>query len=226
MDLENPKTYNTDVKKTINIIEDDDVIRTNLIRYFELIEDFKVGITANSVEDYIEQRNEFSDHFPDVIMLDIGLPGMSGLDAIPTLLKLSPSVDIIMLTTFEEESKVLKAMCMGAVAYLSKKTSLKDIVEAIRIVQAGGSYMSPMIARDIFNYMLKTNNQVGESLLTDRQMEVLKKMVEGKSYIQIGKELFISPETVRTHIKNLYKVLHVNNKAEAIAKYLRGELYK
>ena len=215
-----------DKKKLITIIEDDQVIFSNILRYFELIDDFKAGINCNSVEAYFEKINEFPDYQPDIILLDIGLPGMSGLDAIPKILQHSPNTNIIMLTTFEEEQKVLKAMCSGAVAYLSKKTSLKKIVETIRIVNNGGSYMTPSIARDIFNFMLTKNSKKKESLLSERQTQVLKGMVDGNTYTQIAEELFISPLTVRTHIKNIYKILHVNNKAEAIAKYLKGELYR
>ena len=215
-----------DKKKLITIIEDDQVIFSNILRYFELIDDFKAGINCNSVEAYFEKLQEFPDYQPDIILLDIGLPGMSGLDAIPKILQHSPNSNIIMLTTFEEEQKVLKAMCSGAVAYLSKKTSLKKIVETIRIVNNGGSYMTPSIARDIFNFMLTKNSKPKESLLSERQSQVLEGMVDGKTYIQIAEELFISPLTVRTHFKNIYKILHVNNKAEAIAKYLKGELYR
>jgi DNA-binding NarL/FixJ family response regulator len=215
-----------DKKKLITIIEDDQVIFSNILRYFELIDDFKAGINCNSVEAYFEKLQEFPDYQPDIILLDIGLPGMSGLDAIPKILQHSPNSNIIMLTTFEEEQKVLKAMCSGAVAYLSKKTSLKKIVETIRIVNNGGSYMTPSIARDIFNFMLTKNSKKKESLLSERQTQVLKGMVDGNTYTQIAEELFISPLTVRTHFKNIYKILHVNNKAEAIAKYLKGELYR
>jgi DNA-binding NarL/FixJ family response regulator len=86
--------------------------------------------------------------------------------------------------------------------------------------------MTPSIARDIFNFMLTKNSKPKESLLSERQSQVLEGMVDGKTYIQIAEELFISPLTVRTHFKNIYKILHVNNKAEAIAKYLKGELYR
>lgn len=215
-------TVNEFPKQVLNIIEDDAGIRSNLTTMFAMIDDIEVGIVANSAEDYFVKRQKLPNHKPDTLLLDIGLPGISGLDAIPKILSLSPNLDIIMLTTFEEESKILKAMCLGSVAYLSKRTSLTEIVNAIRIVHQGGSYMSPMIARDIFNYFVKAKHNPMDDLISARQKEVLEAMVDGKSHVQIGEQLFISPLTVRSHVKNIYKALHVKNKAEAITKYLKG----
>ena len=220
--LENP-TNTSQIK--LGIIEDDKVIQTNLMRYLELSGQIKISVSAFSVEEYFSKIQENPTIQSDVLLLDIGLPGMSGLEAIEPILKQNEGLSIIILTTFEDESMNLKAMCSGAVAYISKKTSLKKIEEAIRIVANGGSYMSPNIARDIFNYMVKSKENTSDKLLSKRQKEVLEKLVEGLSYTQIGKALFISPETVRTHIKNIYKALHVNNKVEAIKKYLSSDLY-
>lgn len=208
--------------KIVDIIEDDLVIRNNLVRYFDIIDDIHVGIVTNSAEQYIYMTEQRPDYKSDIMLLDIGLPGMSGLEAIPKLVEVNPDMDIIMLTTFEEEKKVLKAMCLGAVAYLSKRTSLADILEAIRVVHKGGSYMSPMIARDIFNHFLDSDKNPFDELLTKRQREVLHGMIDGKSHNDIASELYISAQTVGSHVKNIYQALHVRNKAEAIVKYLKA----
>lgn len=205
----------------IHMIEDDARIRKNLSRFFYIVEDIELSMTADSVEEYLQQRVQPSYKSPDVLLLDIGLPGMTGLEAIPKLLADDPELDIIMLTTYEDESKVLEAMSHGAVGYISKKTSLKDIAAAIRVVHAGGSYMSPMIAREVFNYMSKSKETPIEDALTERQLEVLKAIVKGGSYTQIAKELFLSPETVKSHTKNIYKAMKVNSKVEAISQYLK-----
>lgn len=219
------KVTQTHNHKLINIVEDDPVIRENLIRFLDMMPDIQVGITANSIEQYVEKRNELKYHQPSALLLDIGLPGKSGLEGIPQILDLDPNLDIIMLTTFDEERIVLKAICLGAVAYLSKKSSLEEIVNAIRLIDKGGSYMSPMIARDIFTHFLKANTNPMDKILTARQVEIINAMVDGKSHIEIGKLLFISPETVRSHVKNIYKALHVKNKAEAITKYLKSGMF-
>jgi DNA-binding NarL/FixJ family response regulator len=127
-----------------------------------------------------------------------------------------------MLTTYEEEDVVLQAMCAGAISYISKRSSLQEIIDAVRVVSYGGSYMSPMIARKIFTHFVKPKKVKKAFDLTERQQEILDRIIQGKSYAVIAKELFISVDTVRFHLKKLYKVLHVSNKSEAIAIYLKG----
>ena len=210
-----------------NLIEDNVVIRDNVKKYISFTPDVEVTYIAGSVEAYLHHLNTHPNFNPDILLLDIGLPGMSGLDAIPLILDKQTDIDIIMLTTFEEEEYILKALCSGAVAYISKKSSLSEIVDGIRIVNQGGSYMSPQIAREIFNYIVRGSVPQKSSepeMLSTRQHEILEKLVEGKTYKQISKDLNISIETVRSHIKKLYKALHVNNKAEAITMYLRGKV--
>ncbi len=216
----------TTKKITVGIIEDNKVISTNVCKYLDFIPDMEKAFVASSVEFYLDHLRKNPDYQSDVLLLDIGLPGMSGLNAIPILLEKQPSLDIIMLTTFEEEEIILKALCSGAVGYISKKTSLEEIMQGIRVVDQGGSYMSPQIAREITQYLLRgqTSKSTMSNLLSPRKMEIIERLVDGKSYQQIADDLFISLETVRSHVKALYKILHVNNKAEAIAMYLKGEI--
>ena len=120
-------------------------------------------------------------------------------------------VDIIMLTTFEDNDSIYKALCAGACSYLSKKTPLKKIKEAIEVVHKGGSYMSPSIARKVVNTFAPKQNK--SNLLTPRQKDIVAGIVDGKSYKMIANDLFVSIDTVRTHIKNIYKTLEINSKA-------------
>jgi len=210
-------------KTRITIIEDNQVIRDSVSRFIRFHDEFDVVLAVGSIESFVHHVLIEPRFKSEIILLDIGLPGLSGLDGIPLILEKLPEANIIMLTSYEEEDVILRALCSGACSYLSKKASLEEIVDAIRIVVNGGSYMSPSIAREIVTHLM--GGRVSKAtILTERQKEVLEKLVEGKSYGTIGHELFISVETVRTHVKSLYKVLHVNNKAEAIAKYLRGEI--
>ncbi len=209
-------------KITIDLIEDNKVIRDNLVKFFGFHADLDVCHIATNVEDYLHTINNPAPK-SDILILDIGLPGMSGIEGIPHIRLLNPAIDIIMLTTYEEEHVILKALCAGACSYISKKSSLQEIVDAIRIVHSGGSYMSPSIAREIVNHLM--GGRVSKAtILTDRQKEILQLLVDGKSYNEIAKQLFVSPETVKSHVKKLYQTLHVNNKSAAIAKYLKGEI--
>ncbi len=216
-------------KIIVGMVEDNKVIRENVAKYIGFSEDVEMTHQAGSVESLLEYIDVHQDYKPHILLLDIGLPGMSGLEGISIIKSKLPDTDIVMLTTFEEEEKILNALCSGASAYISKKTSLKSILDGIRIVYNGGSYMSPEIAREIFSYLVRSNSpqevvNQKSTVLTDRQNEILEKLVEGKPYRKIAEDLFISVETVRTHIKKIYKTLHVNNKAEAISMYLKGEL--
>ncbi|MCB0685899.1 MAG: response regulator transcription factor [Saprospiraceae bacterium] len=206
------------------VIEDDTTIRRNVEKYLSLENNIGRTLAFGSVESFIHDYEKRGDKF-DILLLDIGLPGISGLEALPLLKEKFPDLDIIMLTAFEDEATVVKALCSGAVAYVSKKSSLEEIVDAIFIVKRGGSYMSPVIAREILNYMVRGEELASKSpILSSRQTEIIEKLVDGKSYGSIARELDVSIETVRTHIKKMYKALQVNNKVEAVAKYLRGEI--
>lgn len=205
----------------ISIIEDTALIRKNLVMFINMQENMEVEIEAFSIKDFY-QKVDSKIHFESsMLLLDIGLPEQSGIDALPELRNRFPDMDIIIITIFEEEHIILKALCSGASCYVSKKAGLGEIVQAIKVVQAGGSYLSPSIAREIVNHLM--GGRVSKAtILSDRQKEILEKLSQGMSYKSISEELYLSVETIRTHVKKLYKVLHVNNKTEAIAHYMKG----
>jgi DNA-binding NarL/FixJ family response regulator len=203
------------------IIEDDTLIQESLSDYFNAQPHLDCLLITASVEDFIKTIKT-SKTYPEIILLDINLLGMSGIEGIPLILKELPEVSIIMLTTFEDNDSIYKALCAGACSYLSKKTSLKKILEAILVVHQGGSYMSPAIARKIANHFAQ--RQIKSNVLTERQKEIVAGIVAGKSYKMIANDLFVSLDTVRTHIKNIYKALEINSKAELIRKSYDNEL--
>lgn len=210
-------------KVKVSIIEDNKVIRDNVSKFISFHEEFELGTIAHSADLFLDAFNTTQPNQTHIALLDIGLPGMSGIEAIPYILEKTPEINIVMLTTYEEEDIILKALCSGACSYISKKASLEEIVDALRIVANGGSYMSPSIAREIVNHLM--GGRISKAtILTDRQKEILEKLVDGKSYQTIAGELFVSVETVRSHVKKMYKVLHVNNKTEAITQYMKGQI--
>ncbi len=152
------------------IIEDDIVIQESLNAYFNAQPKIDCLLIASSVEDFLKTIKS-TDYHLDVLLLDINLLGMSGIEGIPLILKELPKIDIIMLTTFEDNDSIYKALCAGACSYLSKKTSLKKILEAVEVVYDGGSYMSPSIARKIVNSYAPKPSQ--SDLLTPRQKEIV-----------------------------------------------------
>ncbi|MEP7376235.1 MAG: response regulator transcription factor [Chitinophagaceae bacterium] len=210
-------------KASISIIEDNKVIRDNVSKFISFHEEFEIVSLHGSASSFLDSLIVNPSFQSDILLLDIGLPGISGVEAIPQILEKMPELNIVMLTTYEEEDVILKALCSGACSYISKKASLEEIVDALRIVVNGGSYMSPSIAREIVNHLM--GGRVSKAtILTDRQKEILEKLVDGKSYQTIASELFISVETVRSHIKKMYKILNVNNKTEAITQYMNGHI--
>lgn len=202
----------------IGLVEDNLRFRTNLNKYFDLTGVFNVVFAADSVESALIQLAQHQSI--KILLLDIGLPGMSGLEGIKHFKEINPKLDIVMLTSYEEEEKILKALCSGATSYISKKTTLGEISSALQVVHNGGSFMSPSIAREIVTYFSKGQNKVKEEILTPRQTQIMELMINGNTYSTIAQNLAVSTETIKSHIKNIYMSLHVNNKAQAIAKYM------
>lgn len=207
----------------VGIVEDEPIVRESLVTFFDDQYNLEVVCQVNSLEAFQEMYEDGSNIAPDVLLLDIGLPGMSGLEGIRVIKKIVPDTDVIMLTTYEESETIFKALCAGACSYLSKRSSLAQILEAITVVSQGGSYMSPSIARKVVKYFSPSDHSKKE-LLTPRQQQIVSGLVEGLSYKMIADKYIISIETVRDHIKKIYKKLQINSKAELIRLSVDGDL--
>jgi len=205
------------------IVEDRPVIRQSLTKYFSTHRAIEVNLVANSIEDFLEQVKEKRILGVNLVLLDIGLPGLSGIAGINHIKKYFPEADIVMLTTFEDNNNIFNALSAGACSYISKRTSLAKIQEALFVVHRGGSYMSPSIARKIAKHFMPKVKQENEPL-TSRQKQIVDGLVEGLSYKMIANKLEISIDTVRFHIKRIYRTLEVNSKAEIIRKSFDGEI--
>ena len=163
----------------------------------------------------------------DVVLMDIGLPGMSGIEGIARAKRIKPELNILMLTVYEDSQSVFKALCAGACGYLVKKTPPSRLLEAIKDANEGGAPMSSLIARQVITVFQQTQGKVSEESeaeLSSREKEVLTSLSDGNNYQEIADRLFISVDTVRHHIKNIYKKLHVHSQSEAVAKAIRKGL--
>ena len=201
----------------VAIIEDDLTIQSSLVQSVNMYPAMNLVFTAGSVEKGLESIKDNVD--VDVIVLDIGLPGMTGLEGLPHIKALLPDVDIIMLTTYDDSDRIFHALCNGAQSYISKKTPLKVIMESIFTVHRGGSYMSPSIARKLITHIGTKPKENNLQHLSSRQMDIVKALSNGLSYKMIASEYGISIDTVRFHIKKIYKELEVNSKVEVVNLY-------
>ncbi len=201
----------------VAIVEDDDDIRQSLAALIDEAEGF---MCTNTYGECWSALQGIDAEEPDVVLMDIGLPGISGIEGIRRIKERHPNLDIVVLTVHENDETVFEALCAGACGYLVKETPTPRILDAIREVKAGGSPMSTQIARMVTTSFQKKS----EHILTSREMEVLAQLCKGKSYKMIGESLFISEETVRRHLKNIYKKLEVHSKSEAVAKALRQNI--
>jgi DNA-binding NarL/FixJ family response regulator len=178
---------------------------------FESIDDALKNITAS-----------------DVVLMDIGLPDRSGIDGVRELKKHSNPPRIIMLTNFADDEKIMQSLFAGADGYLLKQTPPQKILEAIEETMTGGTTMTPFVARRVLE-AFKSRAEVADDSaeqLSDREQEVLGHLVQGLNYKQVAEKIFISPETVRNHIRNIYEKLHVHSRSEAVAKAIKQGLLK
>ena len=201
----------------IIIVEDNPVVRDAFAVYISDLSKHTVVNTYTNCEDAL--KNILIDN-PDVILMDVDLPGMNGIQGIKEARKILPKVNAIVITVHDNSEIVFEALCAGASGYITKTSSHFKILDAINEVAAGGAPMSGNIAKMVVESFRKST----ESPLTTRETEVLHLIAKGKSYKDIADLLFVHVETVKTHIKNIYFKLEVNNKAAAIEKGLKNKI--
>lgn len=200
----------------IAIIEDDNEIRQTL----SLIIDGSPGFTCKYAFPDGESALASVGNLPlDIVLMDIDLPGKSGIEVTRKLKSENQALDIIMLTVQSDDDSIFESLCAGASGYLLKDTSPAQLLVHIREVFNGGAPMSSQIARRIISSF-----RVIENPLSERETEILKMLGKGLNYKEIANAIFLSPHTIKTHIKNIYSKLHVNNRAEAIYKAIRQKL--
>jgi len=204
------------------IFEDNDDMRDSLSILFK----GTPGIVfTGAYADAIHSVNDVAATEPDVILMDIDLPKMNGIEAVWKIKQKFPAVQILMLTVFDDNERIFQSICAGASGYILKRNPPAKIIEAIFEVAEGGGSLNSSIARKVLDMFPRFNASKKETeTLTQREREVLALLVKGNSYKMVGAELNITLETVRSHIKKIYEKLHVHNSGEAIAIAIRNRL--
>lgn len=204
------------------IVEDDPHFRTAIVKLLAAAEDIGQPRAFETCEAALDRGGETD--APEAILLDIELPGMSGIEGIRRFKALSPTTHIVMLTVHEDNDKIFEAICAGASGYLLKPSSGAEIVAAVQAARHGGAPINPQIASKVLGMFADLAVPKGDYDLTDREREVLEELVAGKTTKRIASDLAISYHTVDMHIRNIYTKLHVHSRSGAVAKALKERL--
>lgn len=205
----------------LGIVDDNLQLANQLISNFRLFDHINVMLLASNGRDLLDQLDKTTIH-PEVILMDVEMPVMDGIQTTRQVKQLNPDIKVIMLSVFDQDDKVFEAVMAGASGYILKDEAPVKIIEAVENVLHGGASMSSLVAMKVLSlirsqerveFQNKTPIQFG---LSKREIEILELLSDGKDYLRISESLFISPHTVKKHIANLYDKLHVNNRAEAV----------
>ena len=207
----------------VAVFEDNDQLRESLS---QLIDNAGGLHCTGAFADANQLERKITKSKPDVIIMDIDLPGMNGIDAVSAIHEKLPSVRVLMQTVFDDNDKIFAAIRAGASGYILKKAAPAKIIEAIRETYNGGAPMTPSIAEKVLKmFRIQTQETNAEKIdLSDREKEILSLLVKGRSYKMIAADCFISIDTVNSHIKNIYEKLHVHSKSEAVVKAINQKL--
>ena len=203
----------------IAVVEDDNVLRNNLNLILSYYDELHVMGLHDNAESFIEACKT---QVPDVVIMDINLPGISGIEAVKTVKTQHEKIQFLMCTIYEDEENIFHSLCAGASGYILKNTAPEKFYQAIKDIYNGGSPMSPNIARKVVDsFLTRKKSNASYEALSAREKEILDLLSKGFRYKEIAAQLFISIETVRTHIRNIYEKLQVNSRTEALNK-IRG----
>ncbi len=203
----------------VSIVEDDTRIRNGLVALIDGLEGFSCASVHFSAEDALR---EIPRVLPHVVLMDINLPNMDGVECVTQLKERLPDVQVIMLTVFDDADMIFSALAAGASGYLLKRTPSDQILSAIKDVHNGGSPMTSQIARKVVQSFKKPFSQKSDTAsLTPREEEILKALAAGSRDKEIAESLFISIDTVHSHLRKIYEKLHVRSRTEAVLKYLK-----
>ncbi|MBZ5594835.1 MAG: response regulator transcription factor [Acidobacteriia bacterium] len=208
----------------VGIIEDQPKIREGLRALIDGTEGYRCVGSFGSMEEALER---IGSGLPDVLLVDIGLPGMSGIEGIRRMKKDHPQVAMLMLTVYDDDRRIFDAMCAGACGYLLKKTPPARLLESLKEVMDGGAPMSPEVARRVVALFREIRPpDEADYQLTPHELRILKLLVEGHNYKTAAAELGVSINTIRFHMRSIYDKLQVHSKSEAVSKALRNRILR
>lgn len=210
-------------KIRVAIFEDNSMLRDSLGKLFVAFDDFELTGTYPNALSLVEVLKE---NTPQVVLMDIDMPGINGIEAVRILKLNFPAIQVLMQTVFDDDDKIFQAVCAGADGYLLKKTPPLEILDGVRQAAKGNSSLSPSIASRILKLFRTQASPVPSNviMLSDREKEILSHLTKGLSYKMIADSCKLSIDTVRFHIKNIYGKLHVHSMTEAVAKALKDKL--
>lgn len=211
----------------IALVEDNPSLRKRFVDNFRYFQNISLVLVSPTGEEFLGKMNTLpAEQQPQVVLMDIELPGIDGIETTARLKASHPDIDVMMLTVFEQADKIFSSLKAGAVGYMLKDESPANIVKAVEELLSGGAPMSRTIARKMISLIsadptLDDHSQLKEQAireygLSDQEVKIIQRLVDGHNYMEIAEGLFISPHTVKTHIKNIYKKLHVHSRASAV----------
>jgi DNA-binding NarL/FixJ family response regulator len=215
------ETVQTDVIKTA-VVEDIKDIRDGLTTLINFTDGFRCTGSYRSMEEALARLN---DEVPDVLLSDIGLPGMSGIDGIRIIKERFPEMQILMLTVYDDDDRIFDALCAGASGYLLKRTPPAKLLENIREAMSGGAPVSPEVATRVIKFFRESHSaERSDYALTPHETRLLKLLTEGYNYTTAAEKLGVSYNTIKFHVRHIFDKLQVHSKSEAVVKAMRDRL--